>query len=343
MRNHTATHLLHAALHQVLGQHARQAGSLVAPTHLRFDFTHPEAMTPEQIERVEKIVNDSVAADMEVTPKLRAREDAIAEGAMALFGEKYGETVRTITILESDSLLSNPQKQASGLQTLERSAVTPMAVVEHQPKYSYELCGGTHLDRTSDVGAFLIVSEGSAAAGIRRIEAVTGRGAYELIAKRFKMLKQTAGALKSAIEEVPLKVESLQDEISDLKKEVASLRAQQAMSSFNQQLSNVQTVKDVNVLAMEVPGSNADTLRMLADKFREKFPRSGAVVLVTGATVVAVLTEDLIRKGLKAGDLITGIGGRGGGRPNMAQGSLPDGNVKEALGKVTNVLEEKLK
>ena len=331
MRNHTATHLLHAALHQVLGHHARQAGSLVAPTHLRFDFTHPEAMTPEQIERVEKIVNDAVAADMEVTPKLRAREDAIAEGAMALFGEKYGETVRTITILESNGF------------DIDESAVHPTAATEHEHKYSYELCGGTHLDRTSDIGAFLIVSEGSAAAGIRRIEAVTGRGAYELIAKRFKMLKQTAGALKSSIEEVPFKVESLQDEVSDLKKEVANLRAQQALSAFSNQLSAVETVKDVNVLAMEVPGSNADTLRMLADKFREKYPKAGAAVLVTGTTIVAVLTEDLVKKGLKAGDLIASIGGRGGGRPNMAQGSLPDGNVNDALAKVAKVLEEKLK
>ena len=331
MRNHTATHLLHAALHQVLGHHARQAGSLVAPTHLRFDFTHPEAMTPEQIERVEKIVNDAVAADMEVTPKLRAREDAIAEGAMALFGEKYGETVRTITILESNGF------------DIDESAVHPTAATEHEHKYSYELCGGTHLDRTSDIGAFLIVSEGSAAAGIRRIEAVTGRGAYELIARRFKMLKQTAGALKSSIEEVPLKVESLQDEVSDLKKEVANLRAQQALSAFTDQLSTVKTVKDVNVLAMEISSSNADTLRMLADKFREKYPKAGAAVLVTGTTIVAVLTEDLVKKGLKAGDLIAGIGGRGGGRPNMAQGSLPDGNINDALAKVAKVLEEKLK
>ena len=250
---------------------------------------------------------------------------------MALFGEKNGETVRTITILESNGY------------DIDDSAVHPTAATEHEHKYSYELCGGTHLDRTSDVGAFLIVSEGSAAAGIRRIEAVTGRGAYELIAKRFKMLKQTAGALKSSIEEVPLKVESLQDEISDLKKEVTNLRAQQALSTFNLQLANVQTIKDVNVLAMEVPGSNADTLRMLADKFREKYPQSGAAVLVTGATVVAVLTEDLVKKGLKAGDLITGIGGRGGGRPNMAQGNLPDGNVDDALGKIAKIIEEKVK
>ncbi|MEP7135258.1 MAG: alanine--tRNA ligase [Chloroflexota bacterium] len=326
MRNHTATHLLHKALHEVLGDHARQAGSLVAPTHLRFDFTQPDAMTPEQIERVEKMVNDAIAADMPVVKQTKSQDEAKKEGAMALFGEKYGEIVRTISILESDSLLSEkPQQQAAGLQN----------------KYSYELCGGTHLDRTSDIGSFIIVSEGSAAAGIRRIEAVTGRGAYELIQKRFKTLKQTAGALKSALEEVPLKVEMLQDEVSDLKKELANLRAQQALSTFNLQLANVQTVKDVNVLAVEIPDANVDTLRMLADKFREKYPTAGAAVLVTGATVIGVLTEDLVKRGLKAGDLITGIGGKGGGRPNLAQGSLA-GDAKDALSRLVNVVEAKL-
>ena len=195
MRNHTATHLLHAALHQVLGEHARQAGSLVAPDRLRFDFNHPEAMTPEQIERVERIVNDAVAADMEVIPKLKSREDAIAEGAMALFGEKYGETVRTITIIPP------PASQRWKRQTQWSIRLRSWRSCH---KYSYELCGGTHLERTSDVGAFLIVSEGSAAAGVRRIEAVTGRGAYDLIAHRFKLLKQTAAALKSSIEERPV-------------------------------------------------------------------------------------------------------------------------------------------
>jgi len=333
MRNHTATHLLHAALRKVLGEHARQAGSLVAPDRLRFDFNHPEAMTPEQLERVERIVNDAVAADMEVFPHLKSREDAIAEGAMALFGEKYGETVRTVMI--SPVGFDTPPHEA---------VIHPTAAVEHEQKYSYELCGGTHLDRTSDVGAFIIVSEGSAAAGVRRIEAVTGRGAYDLIARRFKTLKQTAAILKSSLEEVPEKAQALQDEISDLKKELAGLRAQQALSTFNLQLSNVQTVKNVNVLALEIPNSDVDTLRTLADKFREKYPKSGAAVLATGSTVVAVLTEDLVKKGLKAGDLITGIGGKGGGRPNMAQGSLPDASkVKEVLGKVAKVVEEKLK
>jgi alanyl-tRNA synthetase len=319
MRNHTATHLLHKALHEVLGNSAVQAGSLVAPDRLRFDFNHPEAMTSEQIERVEKMVNDAVAADMPVVKHTKSLDEAKKEGAMALFGEKYGETVRTISIMESDS-----------------STVG---------KYSYELCGGTHLDRTSDVGAFLIVSEGSAAAGIRRIEAVTGRGAYELIAKRFKTLKQTAGALKSSVEEVPAKVESLQDEVSDLKKELASLRAQQALATFDLRLSTVQTVKDISVLALEIPDSTVDTLRMLADKFRERYPKSGAAVLVTGSTVIAVVTEDLVKRGLKAGDLITGIGGKGGGRPNLAQGSLPAlrGKVAEALSKVAQAVEARVK
>jgi alanyl-tRNA synthetase len=274
------------------------------------------------------MVNEAIAADMPVHKETKSQDEAKKEGAMALFGEKYGEIVRTISILDMDSgslLPSNASKLADS------------------KKYSYELCGGTHIDRTSDIGAFLIVSEGSAAAGIRRIEAVTGRGAYELIQKRFKTLKQTAGVLKSALEEVPLKVEMLQDEIADLKKELANLRTQSALSTFNMQLANVQTVKDVHVLGVEIPNADADTLRSLADKFREKYPTAGAAVLVTGATVIGVVTEDLVKRGLKAGDLITGIGGKGGGRPNLAQGSLPDGNVKDALSKLAKVVEEKLK
>jgi alanyl-tRNA synthetase len=210
-------------------------------------------------------------------------------------------------------------------------------------KYSYELCGGTHLERTSDIGAFLITSESSVAANVRRIEAVTGRGAYDLIHKRFKTLKQTASALKTSLDEVPLKVEMLQDEVADLKKELAGLHAQQALTTFNLQLANIQMVKDVHVLTVEIPGSTVDTLRMLADKFREKYPQGGAAVLATESAVIAVLTEDLVKRGLKAGDLITGIGGKGGGRPNLAQGSLPNGNVSEALGMLPKVLKEKLK
>jgi alanyl-tRNA synthetase len=335
MRNHTATHLLHAALHEVLGVHARQAGSLVAPDRLRFDFNHPEAMTPEQIEQVERIVNEAVAADMEVIPRLKSRDDAIAEGATALFGEKYGDTVRTISI-------TPPVIATAGAEA--ESVAHPMAVMEKTPRYSYELCGGTHLDRTSDVGAFMIVSEGSAAAGVRRIEAVTGRGAYDLIARRSKLLKQAASTLKSSVEDVPFKVEALQDEVADLKKELSTLRPQMALSTFNAQLAHTQVVNDIQVMAMEVPNSNVDTLRRLADKFREKYPQNGIAVLTTGGTVISVVTEDLVKRGLKAGDLFTGLGGRGGGRPNLAQGSLPDPSLrKEAMDKIASTLEEGLK
>jgi alanyl-tRNA synthetase len=312
MRNHTATHLLHKALHQVLSSQAKQAGSLVAPDRLRFDFTHPEALTPEQLERIERLVNEAIAADMPVRKEIKALDEAKQEGAMALFGEKYGETVRTISILQNDG------------------------------KYSYELCGGTHLDRTSDIGVFLILSEGSVAANVRRIEAVTGRAAYDLIAKRFKTLKQTASALKTSIDEVPLKVELLQDEVAELKKELASLRTQQALASFNLQLSSLQTVKDVHLLAVEIPAADADILRLLADKFREKYPHNGAALLTNGSTVIAVVTEDLVRRGLKAADLITGIGGKGGGRPNLAQGSLPKGQEKEALAKAPQIIQHRL-
>lgn len=335
MRNHTATHLLHAALHQVLGEHARQAGSLVAPTHLRFDFTHPEALTAEELERVEKIVNDAVAADYSVLPRIKSRDEAIAEGAMALFGEKYGEVVRTISItMDSDRL---PSGSGSELP---------------HSRYSYELCGGTHLERTSDVGAFLIVSEGSAAAGIRRIEAVTGRGAYQLIAKRFKMLKQAAAVLKSSLEEVPAKAESVMNELSAIKKQLAAARAELALSTFNLQLSNVQPISGVNLLVTQMPGVDKDSLTQLADQFRAKFPENGVCVIASpgesAVTVMAAVTQDLIKRGVKAGDLAGHIsrqlGAGGGGAPHLAFGGGKDtAKLDSALASVPAWLEERIR
>ena len=341
-RNHTATHLLHAALHQVLGDNARQAGSLVAPDHFRFDFNHPEAMTADQVERAEKLVNEAIAADYPVRSVVKSREQAVAEGAMALFGEKYGDTVRTITIgMESDGLpfgYNVPSADGSKLP-------------DSKP-YSYELCGGTHLDRTSDVGAFLIVSESSAAAGVRRIEAVTGRGAYELVAKRFKNLKQAAGALKSAVDEVPQKAELMQDELAAARKQIAALKTELALSGFITQLDNPQKVNGVNLLALELPGADKDTLGKLADKFRDKYPENGVCVVgtVSGEQVVvmATVTQNLIKKGIKAGDLVGHVsrqlGAGGGGAPHLAFGGGKDATkLPEALASVRVWVEGKTK
>ena len=316
MRNHTATHLLHAALHTVLGEHARQAGSLVAPDRLRFDFNHPEAMTEAQLRRVERIVNDAVAADMQVRPKLKSRQEAIAEGAMALFGEKYGETVRTISILPPEA----------------------------ETRYSYELCGGTHLERTSDVGLFLIASEGSAAAGVRRIEALTGRGAYQLVRRRLDGLQSMADALKSSVDEVPARLEQLQGELASAKRQLGELKRTQAVALLESGMRGLQKVAGVDVLTLEVANVDVDTLRALADKFRELLPHAAAAIFASGSLLLAVITDDLVKRGLKAADLITGIGGRGGGRPNMAQGSLPDGTpLPETLSRTAAAIKSKLK
>ncbi len=313
MRNHTATHLLHKALHQVLSDQAKQAGSLVAPTHLRFDFNHPEAMSPEQLERVERLVNEAIAADMPVHKDTKSLDDAKKEGAMALFGEKYAETVRTVSIMENGN------------------------------KHSYELCGGTHLERTSDIGTFLILSEGSVAANVRRIEAVTGRGAYELIHKRFKTSKQAAALLSTTPEELPSTIMSIMDELEDSKKSAWTLRRELAVNAFN--AANVQTVKNIKLLVAEIPYGDVNALRGLTDLFRARY-NSGVCVFASSEDrnilLVVAVTEDLVKRGLKAGDLITGIGGKGGGRPGMAQGSL-SGDVKQALGKLPKIVEDKLK
>ena len=320
MRNHTATHLMHAALHKVLGEHARQAGSLVAPDRLRFDFNHAEGMSAEEIERVEQIVNEAIAADYPVTSRTKSREEAIGEGAMALFGEKYGDVVRTITVGDLDN------------------------------KYSYELCGGTHLQRTSDVGMFLLVSEASAAAGVRRIEAVTGRGAYELVAKRFKVLKQTAVTVKSSIDEVPHKIDALQDELSATKKQLANARAELALSTFNLQLSNIQTVNNVNLLVTQIPGVDKDSLTKLADQFRAKYSENGVCVIASPAagnvTVMVTVTQDLTKR-VKAGDLVGHIsrqlGAGGGGAPHLAFGGGKDvAKLPDALASVAGWLADKL-
>jgi len=319
MRNHTATHLLHAELHEVLGEHARQAGSLVAPDRLRFDFTHSEAITPEQLERIEAGVNRAILENHHLNITLKPLSQAISEGAMALFGEKYGEVVRTITIGESEP-------------------------------FSYELCGGTHVGETGDIGLFLITSEGSAAAGVRRIEAVTGRGAYDLVQRRFRTLKDTAAILTTSVEDVPEKTQALLADLDRTRKQVAALRQELVAAQFAQKLDSVEQAAGIPVLTAVLPNADAETLRQMTDRFRQRYP-SGVVVLgsvIDGRPMlIAAVTDDLVKRGVLAGDVVKAaaqlIGGSGGGRPNLAQAGGKDASqLPQALNAAFKYVEGKL-
>jgi alanyl-tRNA synthetase len=319
MRNHTATHLLHAELRAILGEHARQAGSLVAPDRLRFDFTHPETLTQQQLEQIEANVNNHILANYTLNITHKPLQEAMREGAMALFGEKYGEEVRTITI----------------------GGVDP---------FSYELCGGTHVDETGDIGVFLITSEGSAAAGVRRIEAVTGRKAYELVQRRFRALKESASLLATTPDDVPHKVSSILQQLSSEQKQVVALRRELAIIEFARHLEDPRSVKGVPVLATALAGADTDTLRQMADRFRQRHS-SGVVVLGSISegrpVLIAAVTEDLVKRGLHAGELVkfvaAPLGGGGGGKPTLAQAGGKDASkLAETLASVPDWVEERL-
>jgi alanyl-tRNA synthetase len=320
MRNHTATHLLHAELRRVLGEHARQAGSLVAPDRLRFDFNHPEAVTKEQLSEIEVGVNQHILGDYPLKITVKPLQQAISEGAMALFGEKYGETVRTITI--------------GG---------------DHP--FSYELCGGTHVRETGDIGICLITSEGSVSAGVRRIEAVTGKKAYDLVRSRFAKSAQAASLIGSTPDALPEKVASLLDEISASQKEIATLKQSQVSIEFSQKLLAAKQVKGINLLSVRLGEADSETLRQMVDRFREQFPSKGVVVLASvkdgRPLIVAGITQDLVSDGLNAIDLIKFVagplGGGGGGKPNLAQAGGKDASrLDEALQMVESWLQERL-
>jgi alanyl-tRNA synthetase len=342
MRNHTATHLLHAELHKILGEHARQAGSLVAPDRLRFDFTHPEAIPAEMLEKIEAGVNQAILENYRLNTTIKPLAQAIAEGAMALFGEKYGETVRTITIGRyiPEGSASHPVEGGSHLS--EDSQLEPI---------SYELCGGTHVGQTGDIGLFLILSEGSAAAGVRRIEAVTGRGAYEVVQRRFRALKQSAALLGSALEDVPAKTQALLDDAGSARKQIQRLRQDLVAAEFVRHLAEVPFVADVPVLALVLPNADADTLRQMTDRFRQQYP-SGVVVLGSAVdsrpALIACVTDDLVKRGLNAGEIVRTIaqviGGSGGGRPTLAQAGGKDASrLQEAIDQVLLIVKAKLK
>ncbi|MFP5344597.1 MAG: alanine--tRNA ligase, partial [Gammaproteobacteria bacterium] len=315
MLNHSATHLLHAALRQVLGEHVTQKGSLVEAERLRFDFSHFEPITPEQLHSIEALVNRHIRANHPGETRVMALDEAMKAGAMALFGEKYGERVRVLRFGE----------------------------------FSTELCGGTHVRATGDIGLFKIVSEGGVASGVRRIEAVTGEHALAWVEQTEHHLMQVAEMLKAGRDNVEDKVRQLLDKTRKLEKELDQLKGKLASGQGADLADRAEQVKGIKVLAARLDGADAKALRETADKLRDKL-KSCALVLGTVAdgkvSLIAAVTPDLTAK-IKAGDLVnavaTQVGGKGGGKSDMAQaGGVNPEALEGALRSVPNWVREQL-
>ncbi|HUN05439.1 MAG TPA: alanine--tRNA ligase [Aggregatilineales bacterium] len=315
-RNHTATHLLHAALRNALGTHVQQRGSLVAPDRLRFDFAHDQKMSDAELHTVQEQVNHIILSNYGVKSVEKPLAEARAEGAMALFGEKYGETVRTITIAQDDS------------------------------RYSYELCGGIHVNETAEIGSFVIVGESSVSAGIRRVEALTGHGAIAYIQQRLGTLHQLAGHLGGTPENALTRLTALQDELSAVKKQNEKLQREITRGRFLEMLGNLEQINSVPVLIARMDGLTMDNLREVSDWFKGKVS-SGVLVLGSALDdkpqLLATVSDDLTKKGLHAGNLVKEmaavVGGGGGGRPNMAQAGGKDvSQLDAALAKARDLI-----
>lgn len=313
-RNHTATHLLQSALRQVLGDHIQQRGSLVAPEHLRFDFSHLAAMTPDEIKSVQRIVNDMIRQNLPVKDEETDYKKAVEAGAIAIFDEKYGDVVRVLKVGE--------------------------------PVVSTELCGGTHVASTGEIGYFIIVSESSIGAGIRRIEAVTGKGVEDFLDRRLSGLEEASHALEAPPEEIGSKVTALLDALDVEKKRVLALERELAKHEAASLLERVEVIKGIKVLSVRISTDNLQVLRETADYLRDKM-QSGIVVLgaVIGdrPTFIAAVTPDLVAKGYNAGDIIKRVsqvtGGGGGGKPSFAQAGGKDKNkLDEALRLVKSLI-----
>ena len=317
-RNHTATHLLHAALRVELGDHVQQRGSLVAPDRLRFDFTHDGHLSDRELRSVEAAVNRAILANWPVSAANDTLERARRAGALALFGEKYGEEVRTIRIGAND-----------------------------QP-YSYELCGGLHVSRTAEIGPFLLSSEGSVSAGVRRVEALTGAAANDYIAQHRVNLEAAASALGTPSEQLPERVVALQEEMAQLRQRNATLERALARQQFQTRLAEMETVCEIPVLLTEINGIPTATMREMADWFREQVD-SGVLVIgnrMDGKPqLLAAVSDDLQVRGLTANALIRAIapkiGGGGGGRPGLAQaGGKDSAGIPAALASARRYLAE---
>ena len=319
-RNHTATHLLHAALRQVLGSQVHQAGSLVAPERFRFDFTYEAPVLKEELSQIQRIVNEGIRQNLPVTKKEMPHSQAVAEGAIALFGEKYGDIVRTVKV---------------------GSAKAPI---------SFEVCGGTHVDRTGDLGLFQVISEGSIGSGMRRIEAVTGREAEKLIEERASMLDKIARRLQVPAADVEGKLSGVLEELDSERKRAVVLERQLSKETAESLLTQAESVKGVSVLVAKTLVSNMDALRHMGDVLREKLG-SGVIVLAAvwddKPSFLAMVTPDLVSRGLNAGDIVKKVaqatGGSGGGRPQLGQGGGKDKDkLEQALKLVAKLVEEKV-
>jgi alanyl-tRNA synthetase len=314
MRNHSATHLMHKALREVLGEHVQQKGSLVDPDKTRFDFAHNAPLTDEQIRRVEEIVNAEILDNAGVSARTMPIAEAQQSGAMMLFGEKYGDEVRVLDI-----------------------------------GTSRELCGGTHVTRTGDIGLFKIVGEGGVAAGVRRVEAVTGKGALAHIQQQQAKLSGVAHLLKTPIAELEARVAQLQEQARNAERELARLKAKAASSAGADLAGNAIDVKGAKVVAAALDGSDVKALRETIDKLKDKL-KSAAIVLASvvdgKVTLIAGVTSDLVGK-VKAGELVNHVaqqvGGKGGGRPDMAQaGGTNPAALPQALQSVERWVGERL-
>jgi len=319
-RNHTTTHLLQAALRRVLGSHVRQMGSLVAPDHFRFDFTQEAPVLPEELHRIQRIVNESIRRNLPVTRKEMPYKQAVADGAIALFGEKYGDVVRVVTIGRGRSPVSR------------------------------EVCGGTHVNRTGDIGFFHVLSEGSIGSGMRRIEAVTGGGAEDVVEDRVDKLQKIAHRLQAPVSEVEEKLDGVLGELNSERKRAIALERRLSKESADLLIDRVESVDGISVLAAKVSASNIDVMRHMGDVLRE---RLGSGVIVLGAvcdgspTFLSMVTSDLVERGLNAGEIVKAVakeaGGSGGGRPQMGQGGCRDaGRMEQALKIVAGLVGEKV-
>ncbi|HEX4134837.1 MAG TPA: alanine--tRNA ligase [Bryobacteraceae bacterium] len=315
MRNHTATHLLHAALRQVLGTHVKQAGSVVEPPRLRFDFTHYAALDPAEILEIERLVNREILRNTQVTTNVMPIDQAISTGAMALFGEKYGDQVRVVSI----------------------------------PDFSRELCGGTHVTRTGDIGMFKIVSESSISAGVRRVEAITGEGAMTHFQSSSEALHRIAGILRVAEPELIEHVDRLIAEKRANERQIDQLKTKLAETAAHDLESKAKEKNGAKYLITQVDGLDRQQMRTLADSLRSKW-KSAVVVLATveggAVSIVAAVTKDLtknIQAGKLVGTLAQGVGGKGGGRPDMAEGGGKDpAALPQALTSLALEVESKL-